>query len=290
MNDFAPQYRKLVIPHRDDISWVSCGVSVDQDRPGTFMIFVMCSPRAIEELLRINQQQKLLIQVLCDAYNSPTDRGRLFMLLQNQFSIDAQAPSPSQKAAAVHQRAKQDSCESEAKWRVKELEREIFEQDEEYRLLEQRLLEYNRVAQHYEAELAKVGEGNVRLLASFQQNANQSAEFKELEAQAGALNAEFEQVKRQNSDRKQLYAEIQDQVTRSNGEYLALQQQVAKAKKRLDSPLKEDPQLQRRIAEQERQILQLNQEIDEAKETTAQLKRENQMLRDRLENPDSDSS
>jgi hypothetical protein len=100
----------------------------------------MSSPRDIEELLRINQQQKILIQVLCDTHN----RGRLFVLLQNQFAIDAQ----SQKISAVHQRLEQDSSELEARQRVKELERQIFEQDEEYPLLEQRLLEYNRIAQH----------------------------------------------------------------------------------------------------------------------------------------------
>jgi predicted RNase H-like nuclease (RuvC/YqgF family) len=97
-------------------------------------------------------------------------------------------------------------------------------------------------------------------------------------------------MKRQNKDQKQLRTEIEDQVARSKGEYVALQHQGAKATKRLDSPVHEDPQLQRHIAEQERLIVRLNHETDEASDTIAQLKRENQTLRDQLENPDSDSS
>ena len=35
-----------------------------------------------ETLTQINQQQKYLIQILCDAYNSQTDKGKLYQIIR----------------------------------------------------------------------------------------------------------------------------------------------------------------------------------------------------------------
>jgi chromosome segregation ATPase len=230
-----------------------------------------------ESLERINQQQKLLIQVLCDAYNSPHDRGQLFLLLQTQL-----AKSPPAKSAPA-------PTDATAGLRIQELERQLQEQDEAYLRLQHRLQEYNEVARHYEDELARVGEGNARLLESFQQKANaltDSDELRSLDQRGKQLERECAKLERAASDHKSLMEEIQDQIHRSRDEYEALQKQVGQAKRELDGS--DDPAMQRQIGEQERLISDLNHEIDRAKDTIAQLKRENQSLRDRLENPDSD--
>jgi chromosome segregation ATPase len=213
----------------------------------------------------VNQQQKLLIQVLCDAYNSPGDRGRLFALLQNQFSEKSpHFPSPAKPS-------EDNFTDSQGADRIRELERQLHEQDEAFRLLQNRLQEYNDIARHYEDELAKVGEGNARLLQSFQQKAEFSTEF-------GSVH-----------EREQLLEEVQEQINTSKGEYEILQKKVAQTKKELTERKTEDPELKRQIEQQELIIADLTQEIDQAKEIIAQLKRQNQALRDRLENTDSET-
>jgi chromosome segregation ATPase len=239
----------------------------------------MSEKRNRESLERINQQQNLLIQVLCDAYNSPRDRGQLFLMLQTQF---AQSIAPKSEPSPV---------DVTAELRVQELERQLREQDEAYLRLQKRLQEYNDVARHYEDELARVGEGNARLLESFQQKANaltDSEELRSLDQRGKQLERECAKLERDASQHRSLMEEIQDQIHKSRDEYEALQKQVKETKQELESSPSDDPSLRRQIAEQERLIEDLNHEIDRAKETIAQLKRENQSLRDRLENADSD--
>jgi uncharacterized coiled-coil protein SlyX len=248
----------------------------------------------IEHLQRVNQQQNLLIQVLCDAYNSPNDRGRLFSVIELHARRLAQVASPSGEKRTPQNQIRDGEA------RVKELERQIREQDSAYQQLEERLRQYNEAARKYEDDLARIGEGNARILASFQRNANGSNSSilsnppgspSHHSPRAKELIAQCSKLQKENHDSKELCGQIRTQIAKSQDEFQSIERKLSKAKQRLSDSMSasfDGGSLQVQITEQEKVIESLNQEIDEATVTISQLKRENQSLRDRLQNPDSD--
>jgi predicted nucleic acid-binding Zn-ribbon protein len=96
-------------------------------------------------------------------------------------------------------------------------------------------------------------------------------------------------MKKQNQDNKNLVGEIHAQISKSQEECTGLENKISHAKKQLNDSINastDEATLQAQIDEQDLLIASLNQEIDEANVIIAQLKRENQSLRDRLQNPD----
>jgi predicted nucleic acid-binding Zn-ribbon protein len=246
----------------------------------------------IAQLQRVNQQQALLIHVLCDAYNSPQNRGPLYTVLENHCRIQSRLSKG--KSGRTSQLGS-ENCIA----RIRELELEIAEQDRAYEDMENRLKAYNEAARQYEDELARIGEGNAQILASFQRNANASSgnsfsstasiDGANLSARAQELLTECTKIKRLNDDSKKLHGEIQGQLSKSQEECVTLERRISRTRKKLNDSINastDDAGLQSQIEEQEVIISSLNQEIDQASATIAQLKRENQSLRDRLQSPD----
>jgi predicted RNase H-like nuclease (RuvC/YqgF family) len=246
----------------------------------------------IEQLQRVNQQQSLLIHVLCDAYNSPQNRGQLFTVLENHCQL--------QRKILTGQRGESSRLDlSQGAPCINELEMEIAEQDRAYQELEERLRAYNDAARQYEDELARIGEGNAKILASFQRNANASpgASFSSSISVEGAehsvrgreLIGDCQKIRKQNEESQNLRREILVQISKSQEECATLEKRISRTKQQLNDSLNtstDETTLQAQIDEQELLIASLNQEIDEANATIGHLKRENQSLRDRLQNPD----
>jgi predicted nucleic acid-binding Zn-ribbon protein len=174
---------------------------------------------------------------------------------------------------------------------------ELAQQDLAYQDLEERLRVYNDAAKQYEDELARIAEGNAQILASFQRNANASpggsvssnvsVEGFEHSGRARDLLAECKTMKKQNEDSTALCGEIRLQISKSHEECATLEKRISHARRRLNDSLNasnDEAGLQAQIDQQEAQIDSLNQEIENANATIAQLKRENQSLRDRLQN------
>ena len=225
----------------------------------------------IRELEARNQENKLLIQILSDAFNRPNNnRGRLYDLIR------IQCPQ------FVEQHQDND--------RVHELEREIEAQTEAHKKLEKQLLDYNEKAKQYEEMIAKNEKEKADLLASFQRRANVSQSndtslaFKALESKAEGLASECERMRKQSFEAKQLCREIHNELTKSRGECKVLKKQIEEAKQQLQAKGKTPNKktLQAQIDEQDRLINDLTTQIEATTKEIERLKQENQTLRDRL--------
>ena len=238
----------------------------------------------------LNRQQRYLIQILCDAYNSPRAKGKLYEILQYYCRSQKVRSDFGNRLDQAEETIKSKIKGRGSLERIAELKRQIAEQDEAYAKLEKQLAQYNEKAKEYEDMLARNEQEKADLLASFQRHANGSksesgASSKELELRAERLAAECEKMRKQSQDAKDLCHQIQDELERSNEECKTLQRQIHAAQEQLSgasSKTIDEEVLNRQIKEQERVIEGLNKDIDDANEEIAKLKRENQSLRDRL--------
>ena len=250
----------------------------------------------LEKLEGINRQQKLIIQILCDAYNCPKNKGKLYDIIRQFCALEQEGTDGFEQLKSPKSKTSSKVADDGKSKKIKQLEQEIADQDEAYTKLEKQLLEYNEQAKHYEDMLAKNEKEKADLLANFQRQANvsqcnnSSIAYKQLETKAEELAAECERMKKQSHDAKQLCHEIQDELRRSREECKTLEKQIEVAKQQLKNTDKsvDNETLKAQITEQEQLIEQLNKEIDEANDEITRLKRENQTLRDRLLHSDSD--
>lgn len=245
-----------------------------------------------ETLLQINQQQKYLIQILCDAYNSQTEKGKLYDVIR-QFCLQQQnAHNIFEKIDSAQAKADATFVDEAGQERIRELEEEIRNQDALYAKLENQLKEYNEQAKEFEEMLAQNEREKADLLASFQKAAggsqsHNSSAFRDLEVRADELTAECEKLRKQSADAKNICKEVKHELARSHEERKELERQVEAAKRQLSHSMEyTDPEIKQQIEEQEAIIEDLQNQIDEANKEIAALKRENQSLRDRLLNSD----
>ena len=242
-----------------------------------------------ETLARVSKQQRYLIQILCDAYNSPKEKGKLYEMLRYYCDSQSRGSDMVKQLTSIQEKfARKSGCHDD---RVKELEKAIADQDAAYAKLEQQLVEYNKQAKEYEDMLARNEKEKAELLASFQRHAKGSqsdvsdASSRSLELRAERLTAECDRMKKQSQDARDLCHQIQNELDRSNEECKTLERQIHAAKEQLSgssSRALDEEALNRQIKEQESVIESLIKEIDGSNEEIAKLKRENQSLRDRL--------
>lgn len=245
-----------------------------------------------DSLLQINQQQKYLIQILCDAYNSQTEKGKLYEIIRQYCLQQQNGHAILSKIDTAQEKADATFVDEAGKERIRELEEEIRKQDDLYAKLENQLREYNEQAKQFEDMLAQNEKEKAALLASFQKAADgsqsNSAIFHDLEVQRDELTAECEKLRKQNNDTKSLCHEVQSELVRSREDHKELERQVQAARQQLNDTINQysDPDLKQQIEEQETIIEDLQKQIDDANEEINRLKRENQSLRDRLMHSD----
>lgn len=243
----------------------------------------------INHLEKINKEQKMIIQILCEAYNS-ADRenfnyNRIFNFI-SKSSLSMIYPSPKKKSSI--QSVNDDDIQ-----RIKELERQIAQLDEDYAKQEQQLNEYNAKAAQFEEQMAQNERERAQILASYQQssassNSNVSNHFKELEKRAQELTEECNKARAKNNDAQNLYGEIQQQLIQSQKQVKMLEKQIENSKSQLLLSGNNDEDLVKQIAEQEKLIDDLNTELTELNNKIAKLKRENQTIREQLITHDDD--
>ena len=239
----------------------------------------------IQKLEKINRDQKIIIQLLCDAYYSEDKNNQILNLIANSspnFLNSILDCSKSNNSISIN-----DDLN-----RIQELEKLIIEQDSAHAKLEQQLIEYNAKAQEYEEELAQNEREKARILASFQQSSNtisnasnMSEHFKELEKRAQELNEECNKTRAKNENAQMLAGEIQHQLTKSQGYVKKLEKEVENVKSQLSNS-QNDQELLNEIQKQEEKIQSLTAELEAANKKIEQMKRENQSLRDKLMNID----
>lgn len=252
-------------------------------------------PSERAKLENINVQQRHIIQILSDAYNSPQNRGKVYEIIRDYCighgATETGASSPSQYI---------DMDEE-----IKCLEQEIAEQDIAYARLERQLAEYNQQARQYEDMLARNEKEKADLLASFQRrvefgessNSGTASRSQMLLSKSEEISAECEKVKQRSNDARELCQQVQEELVKSREECKILESQVEQAKAHLrhasesgdDIDDDGDEVLKRQISEQDRIIDSLNMEIEEANAEIAKLKKENQALCDQLVNAGSES-
>lgn len=245
--------------------------------------------KEIAQLEQINKEQKMIIQILCDAYYSSDrenyDYNRIFNLI-SKSSLKMIYHSPKKDTQTTNNNDLE---------RIKELEKLIIQQDQEYAKLEQKLIEYNAKAKEYEDEMAQNEREKAQIIANFQHSStsngsNVSNHFKELEKKAQELTEECNKARARNNDAQSLYGEIQQQLIQSQNQVKMLEKQVENSKSQLLASANQDEDLLRQISEQDKLIEDLTTELTEANNKIAKLKRENQSIRDQLMAHDDDDS
>ena len=236
----------------------------------------------LAKLEKINREQKILIQILSDAYYSSKKDGLNQNLLFNLISKSS--------LNAINPSLKVDSNEDKSDLeRIRQLELQIQKQDEDYAKLEKQLKEYNEKAKEYEDELAQNEREKAQLLANFQNSStntsmnasNVSEHFKERERRVQELTNECNQARIKNEQAQKLSNEIQDELANSQRQVKYLEKQLNQSGN--SQILNQDDEiLLKQIAEQDKLIESLTNELTEANNTIAKLKRENQSIRDKL--------
>ena len=124
----------------------------------------------ITHLKKINNEQKMMIQILCEAYNSPDkenfDYNRIFnFITKSSLKMIYSLPKKDEMNQSIN---------SEDIQRIKELEKQIFQIDEDNAKQEQQLKEYNAKAMQFEEQMAQNEREKAQILASFQRSSNSS--------------------------------------------------------------------------------------------------------------------